>query len=246
MTKYWKTPVGVTENLHDILLKEDNLLIAGYAGSGKSVLLNGIISRLLYTPPTESKFVLVDLKLTELYQYSRLPHTIAYCDNIPDTIAALENLINTIFSRNAIMRKNGWKKWDGPKIYLLIDEIADLFTVDKKSMLLIQRILQIGRASGIKTIACTQCVKSEIIPTRISCNFSGRVALRTINGSQSRLIIDTAGAEKLPRYGQCILYNPDGYTKYYVHMIPEEEINRLINHWLKQTKPKSCFSWLFG
>ena len=88
--RYWRTPSGQYYNLYRDMLTQTHLLVAGKTGSGKSVVLNGIVSTALYTTPNESQFIFVDLKRVELCDYREIPHCIMYADEIPTTIQASE------------------------------------------------------------------------------------------------------------------------------------------------------------
>ncbi len=234
--KTWTTPSGEYNRLFDIMTKENHLLIAGASGSGKSVVLNGIITRLLYSAPCENKLILIDPKRVELSIYKNLPHVIAYASEIRDTISALNTAINIMENRYKEMEVQGIRKYTGAHIYIIVDEYADLVLTDKKAVdPLIQRLAQLGRAANIHVILATQCVLAEIISTKIKCNFPSRVALKTSNAQDSRNILDRSGAEMLPKYGQCILQLPtEGCAIYEVPMIEDAEIARLIRHWIEQ------------
>lgn len=107
---------------------------------------------------------------------------------------------------------------------------------------LLQRLAQIGRAANVHIIAATQCPISAVIPTPIKVNFDSRVGLRTRSAQDSRNILGCRGCESLPRYGQGYYMTPDGLTLYNIPMIPDQEINRLIRHWMNQQPPKETRS----
>lgn len=234
--KTWTTPEGTYNKLFDDMIQENHLLIAGATGSGKSVVLNGIIARLLFNAPPENKLILIDPKRVELSIYKDLPHCIGYASE-PEAISILlGHCIDEMEKRYKEMESQRLRKYEKGHIYIIIDEYADLVLTSKKETEnKIQRIAQLGRAANIHIILATQCVLAEVINTKIKCNFPARIALKTSNAQDSRNIIDRSGAELLPRYGQCIYHNPiDGDLIYNVPMVPDEEINKLIDFWMKQ------------
>ena len=234
--KTWTTPEGSYSELYKMMLNENHLLIAGASGSGKSVVLNGIITSALYNAPCENQMILIDPKRVELSIYKRLPHVMTYATEIEDILSALNKAVDIMESRYVEMEEEGIRKYKGSHIYIIIDEFADLILTDKKNVdPLIQRLAQLGRAANIHVILATQCVLAEIISTKIKCNFPSRVALKTSNAQDSRNILDRSGAEMLPRYGQCIFQiSGDEPCIYNVPMGEEEEIDRLITWWIEQ------------
>jgi S-DNA-T family DNA segregation ATPase FtsK/SpoIIIE len=199
-----------TEKFYENLLGQTHLLIAGATGSGKSVVINGMIATALNGSPADVQFVLIDPKRVELVDYRDLPHTIAYATDAFETLTALRMTVRIIEARFTEMQKRRIKKYDGSDIYVVIDELADLMTTMKKQASpLLQRIAQIGRAAKVHLVAATQCPLASVIDTSIKCNIDARVALRTRSAQDSRNIIGQAGCEKLPRYGKAIYMNPD-------------------------------------
>ena len=182
------------------LSERPHLLIAGATGSGKSVALNGIITSLLMTQsPFRCQFVLIDPKKVELMQYESLPHTARYASEHPDIVRALQWAVEETDRRFSVMQKHSLKEFDGPHLYVVIDELADLMvSIKKETLPLLQRLAQIGRAARVHVIACTQNVLAVTIPTVLKCNFSTILGLRTCNTQQSRFLISSPGCEMLP------------------------------------------------
>lgn len=117
-------------------------LIAGSTGSGKSVVENGIIYNLLFDTPNV-QFIFIDLKRVELAEYKRLPQCIQYADTLETATAALQATLKEIDKRYKWMQKRSVKTFNGSSVYLVIDELADLMTVDRKTITpLLRRILQ--------------------------------------------------------------------------------------------------------
>ena len=237
MKKKWITPGGPIYTLYRDMMEQPHLLIAGATGSGKSVTINGIIYTALHSAPGQAEFILIDPKRVELSQYRYIPHTIAYASEPADIIAALNLSMQITEQRFFQMQSQGVRKYDGGHIYIIIDELADLMTTNKRQVQpLIQRLAQIGRAANVHIIAATQCPLREVIPTPIKVNFDARVALRTRSAQDSRNILGERGCENLPRFGQGFYMTPDGLTLYNLPMIPDADIADIVTYWKKQTR----------
>lgn len=234
----YRTPAGSVYAPFLRLAERPHLLIAGATGSGKSVALNGIIHSLLMTrSPFECDFVLIDPKKVELAQYADLPHTARYASEHPDIVRALQWSVDETDRRFSCMQKEHLKEYDGPHLYVVIDELADLMvSIKKETLPLLQRLAQIGRAARVHLIACTQNVLAVTIPTVLKCNFSAILGLRTCNKQQSRFLISEGGCEMLPdpkREGKGYGFLRDGadLEKFLIYKYPEEEINFAIDWW---------------
>ncbi len=228
-----KQPVTCTRyKLYDSMLKQPHLLIAGATGSGKSVIINGLIYTAIIQSPATNQFILIDPKRVELVQYRYLPHTIDYSSEPFEMVASLTYAMMITENRYKEMQKRGIKKYTGSHIYVIIDELADLMTTNKKEVQpLIQRLAQVGRAANVHIIAATQCPLATVIPTPIKVNFDARVGLRTRSKQDSRNILDMTGCELLPRYGQGYYMTPESTLKYHIPMYSDEEITELCNYW---------------
>ena len=237
--KKWITPHGTIYTLFEDMANQNHLLVAGMSGSGKSVVVNGIMSTLLYKSPSRVGFILIDPKRVELSAYRNLPHTIRYASEPMDMVSALQYAIAICDSRYMEMQRRGERLYGGGDVYVIIDEWADLMTTNRRVVApMVQRLAQIGRASKVHCILCTQTPIAKVLPTEIKCNFDARVGLRTRSAQDSRNIIGRAGLELLPRYGQGLYMTPAGDTLYNIPYVPEAEQNRLINHWLEQNKKR--------
>lgn len=251
MAKKWISPSGESYKIYSDMLKQPHLLIAGATGSGKSVIINALIHTALFRFPLNSSsqksagFVLIDPKRVELVDYKNLPHTLRYASEPAEMVRALEYAMQLTESRYRTMQKQQSKKWDGGQVYVIIDEFADLMTTNKKEVQpLIQRLAQVGRASGVHIILATQCPLARVIPTEIKVNFDARVALRTRSAQDSRNILGENGCENLPRYGKGYYMKPEGVQLYNIPMIPEEELSARVKWWVDQ-RPKRFFSSWF-
>lgn len=238
MKRVWTTPTGKYYTLYKDMLQQPHLLIAGATGSGKSVVINGLIYTALHDSPAAVQFILIDPKRVELVDFKPLPHTIKYASEPGEMVQALEMAMEITESRYKAMQARHKKKFTGGAVYVVIDELADLMTTNKKQVQpLLQRLCQIGRAANVHVIAATQCPLSCVIPTPIKVNFDSRLALRTRSAQDSRNILGVKGCELLPRYGQGYYMTPDGLTLYNIPMTDQDEMQRLLTYW-KHTRPR--------
>lgn len=237
----YRVPGGSVFPLYLDLAKRPHLLIAGATGSGKSVVLNGIMHCLLCSSsPFEAQFTLIDPKKVELISYKDLPHTVQYASEPADMIRALQVSLDITEDRFRRMQADRVKEYQGGHLYVIIDELADLMTAQKKEALpLLQRLAQIGRAARVHVIACTQNVLAVTIPTVLKCNFSTILGLRTATAQQSRYLIASAGCELLPdpkREGKGYAFLRDGadLQKYQIPKYSDEEIDDLVRYWTSE------------
>ena len=240
MQREYITPAGEYPALFMDMLNQ-HLLIAGAQGSGKSVLIDGLMYTALFNSPAKAKFILIDPKGTELETYHKLPHVIEYADDSDGTqqqiVSALRRAIDIMGRRYHDMKRRRLRVYDGSTVYVIIDELADLMTTNKRVIMpLLQRLAQKGRASAITLIAATQCPLAAILPTPIKCNFSARVGLKTATRQDSRNIIDIAGCEALPdpRKDHIAMgyYRRGALTDCYnIPMIPTDKIEWIVKYW---------------
>lgn len=211
-----------------------NVLIAGMAGSGKSVIINGMINSILYT--SDHVMALVDPKRVELSFYKDMPHTGLFATEPHDIEELLRKCMKIIDKRTDEMVKQRKRFYSGPRLHIFIDEMADLMLTSKSAADYIQRIAQLGRAANVQLICATQCPLASVIPTRIQVNFGVVIGLHTRNAQDSRNILGISGCEKLPKYGKALIRNIDEEEPREVNipMIPEEELDKIINYRLNQ------------
>ena len=236
--KAYKTPSGQFYTPFLRLAERPHLLIAGATGSGKSVALSGIIHTLLQTrSPFDCQFVLIDPKKVELIQYSALPHVARYASEHPDIVHALQWAVDETDARFSYMQRLRIREYNGPHLYVIVDELADLMvSLRKETLPLLQRLAQIGRAARVHIIACSQNVMAQTIPTVLKCNFPAILGLRTANAQQSRFLVSAAGCEMLPdpkTNGKGYGYLRDGadLEKLFIYKYPEQETDNLITWW---------------
>jgi S-DNA-T family DNA segregation ATPase FtsK/SpoIIIE len=203
------------------LNKMPHLLIAGQTGSGKSVMINTLLTSLLYrNSPSDMRLILVDPKQVEMAPYEDIPHLLAPIITEPEkTISALkwavnemerrydllaEQKIRDIRSYNAKMTEEAM-----PYIVIVIDELADLMMVAARDVeALIVRLAQKARAVGIHLVLATQRPSVDVITGLIKANIPARIAFTVASQVDSRTILDQIGAEKLLGQGDMLLLTP--------------------------------------
>ena len=250
--KQWITPAGKSYNFHAELLEQKHLLIAGAAGSGKSVLLNGIIHEAMFSAPQDApgckQFIMIDQKGHELDMYRNIPHTLKYAVSPLETVQALQYAVMLMESRDRYMTQHHLRNYDGGDLYIFIDEFADLMTTSRKTVMpLIQRLAQRGRAAKIHIFLCTQCPLAKIIPTEIKVNFDSIVGLHTASRQHSRNIIDVAGCEDLKR-GEALYITPSRELTHIenIPMFDDAQLMERVQWWTGQVRPVGIISRLFG
>lgn len=197
----YKTPTGNVYTLYNDMAAQPHLLVAGATGSGKSVVINGIIYNLLFNGPRSVQLILLDPKRTELYDYKNTPHCLKYATEPAEMISALRLALDITNQRYKEMQKRHERTWSGGHVFVIIDELSFLMVdkgIRKQALPILQQLGMIARASGVHMIAATQTIKADVLPTTLTCNFDSRIALRTSTAQQSRMIIDQAGCEQFP------------------------------------------------
>ncbi len=210
------------------IAKLPHMLIAGTTGSGKSVCMNSIIISLLYkSSPEDVKLIMIDPKMVELGIYNGIPHLLIPVVTDPKKAAgSLQWAVTEMMRRynsmshagvrdlesyNSIMEAEEAEKL--PQIVVIIDELADLMLVAAKEVEeSICRIAQMGRAAGIHLVIATQRPSADVITGLMKANIPSRIAFSVASAMESRIILDTMGAEKLVGKGD-MLYSPIGSGK---------------------------------
>ncbi|MBQ1293517.1 MAG: DNA translocase FtsK [Clostridiales bacterium] len=207
MIQNWRTPEVTYSRLYDDMLHQTHLLIAGATGAGKSTVVNGMIHAALKDSPVKVGFILIDPKGTELDEYKNLPHTLMYADAANDPkdkpmfacVNALKYAMQLYKTRTAEMKRRKLRLYDGSDIYVIIDELMQPMTRAKREFMpMLQDLLSLARCTRIHIVACTQSPVAQVIPTPLKCNFSSRLALRTVCAQDSRNIIGIKGCEMFP------------------------------------------------
>ncbi len=199
-----------------------HLLIAGATGSGKSVCINNILSSLLFrASPSELRLILVDPKRVELTQYNGIPHLLTPVIVEPKkVVSALKWTVNLMEKRYKQLSEVGVKDIRGynelagisamPNVVIVVDEMADvmLFAPGEVEET-ITRIAQMARAVGIYLILSTQRPSVDVITGLIKANIPARIAFNVLSMTDSRVILDSSGAEKLLGKGDMLFLPPD-------------------------------------
>lgn len=224
------------------MLDQPHLLIAGATGSGKSVVINGLIYTALLRNSQAAKFILIDPKRVELSLYKGLPHVLRYASEPAEMVQAIQYAMAVCEQRYQQMACERVRKYSGGDVWVIIDEFADLMTTNARQVKpLIQRLAQIGRAAKVHVILATQTPIAKVLPTEIKCNFDARVGLRTRSAQDSRNILGYTGLENLPRFGECVYMRPEGDIRMKVPYIDDAELQRMVDHWHKAMKKKRRF-----
>ncbi len=228
--------------------KMPHLMIAGTTGSGKSVCINSLLISLLYkASPKDVRLILVDPKKVELGVYNEIPHLlIPVVTEAKKAAGALQWAVIEMSRRYSEIADAGVRKLSEynklaekdpdrepmPAIVIVIDELADLMMVaDKEVEESICRIAQLGRAAGIHLVVATQRPSADVITGLMKSNIPSRIAFAVASATESRIIMDAAGAEKLVGRGD-MLYHPIGSNKalrVQGCMISDEEVAAVVD-----------------
>lgn len=230
------------------LAKAPHVLVAGTTGSGKSVMLNAMICSLLAkNNPWTARLLLIDPKRVEFHAYR--DHPMLWKPVVMDddeALDALEDAVEEMERRFRKMEREGHKIWKGAKLYIFIDELADLMlTAGKHAERLLTRLCQKGRAAGIHCILATQQPTVKVLPGIIKANCPTRIALKVRTNSDSRVILDHKGAETLRGSGDAILSDVTGEeTRFQGGYMSDREIERFAHDY--EYKRQSLWSALWS
>jgi S-DNA-T family DNA segregation ATPase FtsK/SpoIIIE len=235
-----------------------HLLIAGATGSGKSVCIISVIACLLYdNTPDELKLLLIDPKRVELTNFNGIPHLLApVIVEVDEVVGALRWItremdrryklfsdagkrnLNT-YNRAMAARKDGHKL---PHIIVIIDELADLMLTSPEEIeRSVCRIAQMARATGIHLVMATQRPSVDVVTGLIKANFPARISFAVTTLIDSRVVLDSPGAEKLLGRGDMLFMTPDSskLTRLQGCFVSDAELDRLAKFWRRSVTTPS-------
>ena len=243
------------------LAKMPHLLIGGTTGSGKSVSINAMImSILMRATPAEVRFIMIDPKRVEFTPYNGIPHLYVPVVTEPREaasalswgVAEMERRLKVfsgvgarnIGQYNAKVQQGTLEDDQAiemPYIVIIIDELADLMmNVGKEVEFSISRIAQLARAAGIHLIVATQRPSTNVVTGLIKANITNRIAFNVASGIDSRVVLDTPGAENLIGLGDLLFSKPEFAKPQRIQgcYVSEEEINKVVDFLKEQGEPE--------
>ncbi len=227
-----------------------HLLVAGTTGSGKSVCIAAITACLVMNnSPEDLRIVMIDPKMVELVRFNGLPHLIGKVETDLETINAVlrwvvmemerrYKLLEELRSRDIesynrkVRRRKDYEPL--PKIVVMIDELADLMMSSAEDTeTKIVRLAQMARAVGIHMVIATQRPSTDVVTGLIKANFPARISFAVASGVDSRVILDTVGAESLLGRGDMLFLNPEAAVPVRSQgvMVTDQEIEKIVSYW---------------
>ncbi|HEX7586792.1 MAG TPA: DNA translocase FtsK 4TM domain-containing protein, partial [Anaerolineae bacterium] len=227
-----------------------HLLVAGATGSGKSVCINAIVGGLLCTTtPAEVRFVMVDPKRVELVNFNGIPHLLQpVVVEMDQAVAALQNTVNEMDRRFKMFAQKGARNLEIynhmiedkpgeeklPFLIVIVDELADLMMLSPQEVEhTITRLAQMARATGIHLILATQRPSVDVVTGLIKANFPARISFAVTSQIDSRVVLDTPGAEKLLGRGDMLYMSSDSSKLVRLQgcFVSDRELEKLVTYW---------------
>jgi S-DNA-T family DNA segregation ATPase FtsK/SpoIIIE len=230
-----------------------HLLIAGTTGSGKSVCITSIVTCLIYNnSPSDLRLVMVDPKKVELLRYNGLPHLLGRVevelDRIIGTLRWMTREMDRRYRKmeklgardlddynNKIKRRRGEEKM--PRIVVVVDELADLMMMaQNETEQTLVRLAQMARATGIHLVVATQRPSTDIVTGLIKANFPARISFAVASSTDSRVILDSTGAESLLGKGDMLFLSADAPSPMRIQGVytSDAEVDEIVEHWLER------------
>lgn len=186
------------------LAEAPHLLIGGTTGSGKSCLLHAVIAGLVLSGKP-IRWVFLDPKRVELAVWRDMKATWLTASDDSDMVGALQKVVAEMERRYKKMEAEGVSKWTGPRVIVVVDELAELVDNAPEAMAALRTLARKARAAGIHLLLATQRPDAEVLDGQLRSNVPARIALGVQKGTESRIILDASGAEDLPRPGELLV-----------------------------------------
>lgn len=238
-----------------------HLLIAGATGSGKSVCINTVVASLLCTlTPDQARFVMIDPKRVELVNFNGIPHLLRpVVVEVGEAVGALKEIVNEMDRRFKLFAQKGARnielynqmiegKPDAerlPLLVVIVDELADLMMVAADEVeKTITRLAQMARATGIHLILATQRPSVDVVTGLIKANFPSRISFAVTSQIDSRVVLDTPGAEKLLGRGDMLYMASDSSKLIRLQgcFVSDDELAKIVTHWKGFAPPSAPLS----
>jgi len=266
--EFWKNhtkiifPLGLDvagQPIYADLTAMPHLLVGGATGSGKSVFLSSFITSLIYKfSPDELRLIVVDPKRVELTLFDGIPHLVEpVVKEVADVIMVLQKALREMERRYDMFAEAGVRNIAGynqrfpekklPYLVIVVDELADIMLTKQKAQVeaMICRLAQLARATGIHLVVATQRPSVDIITGLIKANFPSRIAFAVSTQIDSRVILDTGGAELLIGSGDMLFAPLDSPKPIRIQapFISEREMEKVADFWRKQGEPMPLAEW---